>query len=66
MRPQIIQFANLDDFIPELLVDRTVRVRALDVTEGTYDKVSELRIVGIGAHVRAINKCRFAAATEKD
>ena len=40
MRPQIIQFANLDDFLPELPVGHTVRVAALDVTEGTYEKVS--------------------------
>ena len=38
MRPHIIQFANLDDFIPELPVGHTVRVTALDVTEGTYEK----------------------------
>jgi hypothetical protein len=56
MRPQIIQCANLDDFLPELPVGHTVRVAALDVTEGTYEKVSELRIAGIGAHVRAINE----------
>ena len=56
MRPHIIQFANLDDFIPELPIDHTIHVTALDVTEGMYEKVSELRIAGIGAHVRAINE----------
>ena len=56
MRPHIIQFANLDDFISELPIGHTIRVTALDVTEGMYEKVSELRIAGIGAHVRAINE----------
>ena len=56
MCPHIIQFADLDDYIAELPVDHTVRVTALDVTEGTYEKVSELRIAGIGTHVRAISE----------
>ena len=56
MRPHIVQFANLDDFSPELPVGHTVRVTALDVTEGMYERVSELRIAGIGTHVRAINE----------
>jgi hypothetical protein len=55
MSQHIIQFANLDDFLPELSVGHTVRVAALDVTEGTYERVTELRIAGVGAHVRAIN-----------
>jgi hypothetical protein len=56
MANHIIQFPDLDEFVSELPADHIVRVVALDVTEGTYDKVAELRIAGIGVHVRAINK----------
>ena len=56
MRTHIIQFANLDDFVSELPVGHTIRVVALDITEGTNEKVSELRIAGIGVHARAINE----------
>jgi hypothetical protein len=56
MYPHIIQFDKLEDLVAELPADHIVRAVALDVTEGTYEKVVELRIAGIGVHVRTINE----------
>jgi hypothetical protein len=55
MQPHVIQFGNLEDLVAELPAAHVVRVVALDVTEGAYQQVAELRLAGIGVHVRAVN-----------
>lgn len=50
----LIQFLNLEDLVAELPAGHVVRVNALDITEATFDR-GELRVAGIGVHVRTIN-----------
>ncbi|MCI0398396.1 MAG: hypothetical protein L0332_34300 [Chloroflexi bacterium] len=55
MQPYLIQFNDLDDLAAEIPAGHVVRVTALDITEATFDGVAELRIAGIGVHIRAIS-----------
>ena len=50
----LIQFLDLNDLVAELPAGHLVRVNALDITEATFDR-GELRVAGIGVHIRAIN-----------
>jgi hypothetical protein len=50
----LIQFLDLSDLMAELPAGHVVRVNTLDITEATYD-MGELRVAGIGVHVRTIN-----------
>lgn len=50
-----IQFTDLNELAAELSAGHIVRVNALDITEATLEGLAELRVAGIGVHVRAVN-----------
>jgi hypothetical protein len=53
--PITIQFADLNELAAELPAGHIVRVNALDTTEASFDGMADLRVAGIGVHVRAVN-----------
>ena len=54
MPAHVIQFARPEEFVAEELPN-TVRVAILDITESTSSQIPDLRLAGIGVHLRTIN-----------
>jgi hypothetical protein len=53
--PITIQFMDLSELAAELPTSHIFRVNALDTTEASFEGMADLRVAGIGVHVRAVN-----------